>query len=60
MENIYTIKRMENVTLKPVVRSATKFNDLLNKQAWFAGLYIASLFCLTVTGATVRWMLANL
>lgn len=47
MDDIYLNKRM-----KPIVR------DALNKQVWFAGLYIASLIFLTATGASVRWVLA--
>jgi len=32
----------------------------LNKKAWFTGLYVASLFSLTATGASVRWMLSSI
>ncbi len=59
MNDKYTTKRIENMVVRSEVRRDTNLRDALNKQAWFVGLYITSLFCLTATGASVRWMLAS-
>lgn len=60
IDNIYTTTHIENVVLKLAARNGTTLRDAPNKQVWFVGLYIASLVCLTATGASVRWMLTLL
>ncbi len=60
MDNIYMTQHTESMAQKSEDRRTTTFQNSSNKKAWFAGLYIASLFCLTVTGASVRLMLYSL
>ncbi len=62
ISNHYTAKciEIEDVALRSESRSSTRFPKALNKQTWFVGLYLSSLFCLTVTGASVRWILTCL
>lgn len=60
MDNINTTTRMANITLARGIRRGTGFLSSLNKPAWFAGLYFASLVCLIAIGAGMRWVLASL
>ena len=57
MENIHKTKCIQKATLESGLRIRTTIQESLYRKAWFAGLYIASLLCLSVTGASVRWML---
>lgn len=60
MDNIYKTEHTESMARNSEDRRTTTFQNSNNKKVWFAGLYIASLLCLTVTGASVRWMLYSL
>ncbi len=56
MSNDYslTIKHVENAMQVSRIQCSTNLLNVLYKQAWFAGLYIASLVCLTAIGAVLR------
>jgi hypothetical protein len=60
MSNDYslTIKHVENAMQLPRIQCSTNLLDVLYKQAWFAGLYIASLVCLTAIGTVIRLALS--
>jgi len=62
ISNPYTAKciEIEDVALRSESRSGSRFPKTLNKQTWFVGLYLSSLLCLSVTGASVRWILTCL